>query len=66
MSEFEEFNKTCSGPGGGFSEQGSERQRVIRSSWRRRRESRVVGEEGSRRQDIVMKWERKVREGGEK
>ena len=61
MSEFEEFNKTCSGPGGGFSEQGSERQEVIRSSWRRRRRSRlVVEEEGSRRQGIVREWERRV------
>ena len=55
MSEFEEFNETCSGPGGGFSEQGSEMQNVIQSSWRRRR-SMVVGEEGSRRQGIVREW----------
>ena len=53
LGTLEEFNKTCRGPGGGFSEQGSERQKLIRSSWRRRR-SRVEEEERSgERQGMV-------------
>ena len=47
------FDKTCRGPGGGFSEQGSERQKVTRSSLIRRRRSRVEGEEGGGRQGMV-------------
>ena len=31
ITDFDGCNETCSGPGGGVSEQGSERQRVIRS-----------------------------------
>ena len=47
------FDETCRGPGGGFSEQGSERQKVTRSSLIRRRRSRAVGEEGGGRQGMV-------------
>ena len=56
----EEFKDTCRGPGGGFSEQGSERQKLIRCSWRRRW-SRVAGEEMSGRQGIVRGrwWEKR-------
>ena len=44
--------ETCSGPAGGFSEQGSERQKLTRTSSRKRR-SKAEGGEWSKRTGIL-------------